>query len=167
MDPADPAMWLITTTSIGPAELGSPEEAFFAALAPSFIPVSHCEGLTSLDAVDPTLGIGMWSSYGGDPSGARFSVRAMSLFADPAASEPMAASPRTASGIRLGSSLDELRAAHPQLEEWVDPRPGGDQKLVTEYTVADDAGHLIFAVRDDHVDAITATLDLPPVGFCS
>lgn len=167
MDPAEPATWIITTTSMGPAALDAGEQEFVAALAPAFVPSSHCEGLTSLDAVDPSLGLGMWSSYGSDPADAdHYSIRAMSIFAEDPPTETVVASPRTEAGIGLGSSLDDLRTAYPELEEWQDPRPGGDQKIVTEYTVTDDQGHLIVALLDDRVNAITATLDLPPTGYC-
>lgn len=168
MDPADPSTWIITTAGIGPSLLGDLDDAAISAsLAPAFVEAMRCEGLTSYDPTAAGSALSMYTAVSGysSPEHPGF-YRAVGITAwDAARLGEVDESPQTPEGIRLGSSLSELETAYPSLESWVDPR--GTSPGVTEYVVADAAGTLLFKVGDDRVLGITATFDLPPVGYCS
>lgn len=167
-DPSDPSTWLITTAGIGFAQLGDlDDEAISASLSPAFEVSTRCEGLTAYDPADPASALQVFTAVSGSetPEHPGF-FRAVGISApDVAELGPVDGTPHTAAGIGLGSSLAELQAAYPSLETWEDPR--GKTPGVTDFVVTDAAGNLVFAVKGDRVITITATFDLPPVGFCS
>ena len=167
-DPADPSTWLITTAGIGPSQLGDlDDDEIVASVAPAFVVDMRCEGLTAFASAAPDSPLSLFTAVSGTstPEHPGF-FRAVGISAPDAAQlGEVEASPTTAEGIRLGSPLSDLRAAHPSVEPWSDPR--GETPDFTHYVVSDSAGSLLLAVKGDRIISITATFDLPPVGFCS
>lgn len=167
-DPSDPSTWLITTAGIGPSQLGDfDDDAILASVAPAFVFEMRCEGLTAFAPAAPDSPLSLVTAVSGTstPEHPGF-YRAVTVSAVEAA--PLGevdASPSTAEGIRLGSALSDLQAAYPSLEAWADPR--GASPGFTDYVFTDAAGSLLFGVKGDRILTITATFDLPPVGYCS
>lgn len=169
-DPANPATWLITTSAIGPAQLGEVDgDAINSVFEPAFTADSMCEGLTGYSPLDPSLGITALtgvSSYESVEHPGFLRTASIRAF-DAALLGPVTGSPRTAEGIGLGSTLAEAAAAYPALAPWTNPRGGADgADGFTDHVITDAGGSLIFAVKSDRIVTITAAFDLPPAGYC-
>lgn len=155
-DAADPSTWMITESGIGRAEIGSSSAA--DALSPSFVQVDWCEGLEYYDAAGPSpVSFGVLTHPGeGGVGGIGVRVRG-----DIPVTGPVAGSPRTDSGIGLGSTLDQLTAAEPDgsfetTAEWHD------------YIVGAGSRWIVFEVSEAEpfVRSITVTEIVPPAGYC-
>lgn len=141
LDPADPASWVITADAVGPIARGADAAATVAELT-AFEANEWCPGtfelrqagaaqimVTTLD--DGTVR-GVWVSGGADPSVA------------------VPGSPATETGVMLGSTMDELSAAYPDLTatNQVGPESYG-------YANGDEAeGFVNFVVTGDRVITI-------------
>ena len=136
VDPADVTTWIITTEGIGPIERGAPYQEVIAGL-PSFEVSEWCpwvaglttEGAGSMILIHPEGGEEITSAW-------------VTGRADAAGTVP--ASPSTETGIMLGSTMDELAAAYPDLQQV--NQIGADS---FGYAVGDDTnGYLDFIVED-------------------
>lgn len=140
-DLADPASWIVTFTGLGPIEVGATVESTVSVMS-AFQPATQeacpwvmayaADGLPSVWLPDPqstgAVGQIVLQAWGGPTT--------------------VSASPKTAQGVGVGSTLEALRAAYPDLTEQ-------QGKYAVFYAVTDGAGHWInFAVTDDLVDAI-------------
>lgn len=127
-DPAQPATWQIGFGGVGPLVLGEPAARQSAALA-AFAPEPPAEGCALRFVTAPSaLRIGA----GEGESGASSIVLTTDHAGDPAAG------PRTAEGIGLGSTIDELTTAYPAARRTSQEGEG----LIT-YAVTDGAGRSI------------------------
>lgn len=139
VDPADVTTWTITTAGMGPIQRGASAEEVIAGLT-TFTSEDYCPGRVALstdgaaslllvhpDGVDEISGV--WANGRADADGV------------------VPASPSTAAGIGLGSTMDELTAAYPDLEPTNQPASSS-----YGYAVGDDAsGYVNFLVENDVV----------------
>lgn len=141
-DLADPASWIVTFTGLGPIEVGAPVEST-ATVMSAFQPATQeaCPWVTAY-AAD-----GLPSVWLPDPQSTGVVGQiVLQAWSGPAAVSE--ASPKTAEGVGVGSTLEALRAAYPDLTEQ-------QGKYAVFYAVTDGGGHWInFSVTDDIVDAI-------------
>ncbi|MDQ0894749.1 hypothetical protein [Agromyces ramosus] len=139
VDPADVTTWLITTGGIGPFERGASYQEVIAGL-PSFEVSEWCPWVAGLSAE------GAGSMILTHPEGGEEIISAwVTGRADEAGTIP--ASPSTEAGIMLGSTMDELGAAYPDLQQV--NQVGADS---FGYAVGDDSnGYLDFIVEDGAV----------------
>lgn len=160
----DPGTWTISGTEVGPIAVEGDYSAETDDLAAAFVHDPACSAVWKLRGSDvppreqPTLFIVQ------DDAGRIAGV-------DISGSSSRAA-PTTAEGLGLGSSLDELRAAYPDLRYAVsgtdDPDPA-DGNPYGVWTTSINGVHVSFSVtstepvRDIWVSADSAT---PPYEFC-
>lgn len=117
-----------------------------------------CEGLAYYAAAGPTpVGFGVITHLGQKGvGGIEIRVRG-----DVPVTGPVAGSPRTESGIGLGSTLDELTVAEPEgtFETGVES---------PDYVVSAGSHWIMFEVStaEPFVRGITVTETVPPAGFC-
>ncbi|MGW8433123.1 hypothetical protein ACWGJ9_18700 [Curtobacterium citreum] len=161
----DPGTWTISGTEVGPIALDGAYDAETDDLAATYVH-SPCYALW-----DPR-----------EPSGP--SGEAPSLFIVPDGSGgisgvdiaglPRPAAPTTAEGLGLGSTLDELRAAYPDLHYTVfdgaapEPDPA-DENPYGVWTTTIDGGHVSFHVTaTTPVNGIWVSIQraTPPTEFC-
>jgi hypothetical protein len=145
MDSADPAAWVIDFDSIGPVGLGQsiPDataalSAFTAQAEPSCPPLTRVE----LGAEGPSI----WLTE--DPLQQLVLIRTDS-------SETVTVTPRTAEGVGIGSSVDEVTAAYPDAQVSEDMNS-------TVYSVGDGPRWINFSTLDGVVDTIVVR-DSPTV----
>ncbi|SFR69825.1 hypothetical protein SAMN05428970_0797 [Agromyces sp. CF514] len=140
LDPADVTTWVITTEGMGPIQQGAAYPEVVAGLPAFEAAEDWCPWVVGLssDGVAPMLLT--------HPEGA---VEITSVWVNGRVADggTAPASPATEAGIRLGSTMDELTAAYPDLEavNQTGPESFG-------YAVGDEAsGYLDFLVEDDQV----------------
>ncbi|GAA1782241.1 hypothetical protein [Agromyces lapidis] len=139
VDPADVTTWTITTGGMGPIQRGAPAEATLAGLT-AFETDEYCPGRIALSA-DGAATLLVIHPEGVDE------VSAVWANGRPDADGVLPASPATEAGIELGSTMDELTAAYPELEPTNQPAAES-----FGYAVGDDAsGYVNFLVEDDTV----------------
>jgi hypothetical protein len=139
VDPADVTTWVITTEGMGPIERGAAYPAVIAGL-PSFEVSEWCPWVAGLT----TEGAG--SMILTHPEGVE-EITSVWVTGRPDEAGTVPASPSTETGIMLGSTMDELAAAYPDLQQV--------NQVAAEsfgYAVGDDAhGYLDFIVEDGAV----------------
>jgi hypothetical protein len=139
VDPADVTTWVITTEGIGPIERGLPYPGVIAGL-PSFEVSEWCPWVAGLT----TEGAGsMILSHPEDGE----EITSVWVTGRPDEAGTVPASPSTENGIKLGSTMGELSAAYPDLQQV--------NQVAAEsfgYAVGDETnGYLDFLVENDAV----------------
>lgn len=146
IDMSDPANWIIGLGAVGPISLGQPIDVAIAAAS------GYVEGESYPDcpvvfldrASYPSLAIPYWP----DDLATRIIVRQVG------GAESPSATPRTVTGIGVGSTTAEILAAYPEASVIVDHAPS-----FVVYSVSDGGSAFInIAVTDD----IVTSLDLSP-----
>lgn len=155
-DAANPADWTVRDSGIGPIELGARfEEA--RAEVPTWTVQDACSWTAFWNDPD-----GAVTAYFAEDSAARDGVTTIDVAALTEAVAPEDA-PRTAEGIGLGSTRDQVRAAYPDAVEQA--ATIGDAMLLR--TGAQGTIFFTFQAGSDVVSAITVTSrDEPPYEVC-
>lgn len=157
-DPDDLSTWVITESGIGPVELGADFDETTAML-PTWTVDENCSWAAYWNAPDQSLSA-YYAQDSEEPSGVTTIDLAAS--ADTAAPDDV---PRTAEGIGIGSTRDEVLAAHPDAAEQTPTIGGGT--LLRVGSPAD--GAIFFAFPDgvETVRAVTVTSrEEPPYEVC-
>jgi len=154
----DPSTWEIDFTSFGPLSRGMPlSEAALSMTAFTPTPNEGCPWMTAYNKVgSPTIVLVALPD-------SDLITQVLLQESEPGAA-PTESSPRTRDGIALGSTLAELTAAYPALEE-VEGPPGEPS-----YSVTDDAGnYLNFGVNEQGIVHVILLRDQPgvPHEYCS
>lgn len=155
-DPDDPSTWTITQDGIGPLVLGAPFADALAAMPEgSRNDTEHCAWSTWWNAPDNSFGLyaARSSDAGTDASSPVLHIDA-SAWTDPTTAD----GPRTAEGIGLGATVDEVKVAYP---DGVDVSLYGGIEAVQ-------VGRIFFQHRDGSlISAITVTSSpQPPYEVC-
>lgn len=146
IDMSDPANWIIGQGAVGPITLGQPLEAAIAAASGYVQGESYPDcPVAFLDRASyPSLAIPYWP----DNLATRIIVRQLG------GTDAASATPRTVTGIGVGSTTSEVLAAYPGASVIVDQAPS-----FVVYSVSDGGSAFInIAVTDD----IVTSLDLSP-----
>ena len=153
IDLSAPQTWIIGDGTVGPLSLGQSREDAKAAMTAFTKEPYQCD----VDLYVSTTSR-MNIVLGPDQSGASVDMILINSSNDPASP-----SPRTAEGIGLGSSVDEILAAYPDIQ-----RP--DPQLYPTYSLAEPDGTWIdFGVDMDTQKVIEITVmhgDYPPPEYC-
>ncbi|MFB7893369.1 hypothetical protein ACFC1I_14300 [Microbacterium sp. NPDC056044] len=156
IDPEDPSTWLITDSGIGPIELGMPFSAALELMPPGTTnDPERCAWLAWWTAEDQDYNVYTAGSSDAADAGP------VGLVATEAWANAVAGpGPRTADGIGVGSTVDEVRAAYPEAVETVD--------TIDSSIVHLRAGRIFFTYREDPVIAsVTVTaMEMPPYELC-
>ncbi len=155
-DPDDPSTWVVTQDGMGPITLGAPfPEALALMPQGTTNDAENCAWSGWWNAPDEDYQVYMARQGDGPEDGPVF------LIATAAWSNPSARpGPRTAEGVGIGSTADEVRAAYPEAIEVADSI---DPSIVYLHV-----GRIYFTYRDDPViTAVTVTTaDAPPYEIC-
>ncbi|MCD5348332.1 hypothetical protein PX701_10575 [Agromyces sp. H3Y2-19a] len=139
VDPADVSTWTITTSGIGPIQRGASAEAAIAELT-AFESEEYCPGIVQL-STEGSASMLLTHPEGADAIGGVWANGR----ADAEGVVP--ASPKTETGVALGSTMDELAAAYPDLAP--SNQTGAESY---GYAAGDEAsGYLNFLVENDVV----------------
>ncbi|WP_165063230.1 hypothetical protein [Marisediminicola senii] len=155
-DASDPTSWTIDFTGVGPLQLGAEFDAARAGMAQFVydVDLENCPGVG--DFTPEAAGIASFITQSVD--GAIVSVTLVGRTGD------STMVPATAEGIGVGSSLDDLTAAYPELEQ------GEFEGTENTYAVAGDAGtYIAFEVNpDDDAVRVISVSDSPltPAEYC-
>jgi len=138
-DPADVTTWVVTTSGMGPVVIGAPAADTVAGLT-AFQSSEYCPGKVALSA-EGVASVLVVSLEGIDE------VHSVWVNGRPDAGGVVPASPATEAGIRLGSTMDELAAAYPELVP--SNRTGPESQ---GYAIGDDStGYINFLVENESV----------------
>lgn len=160
----DPGTWTISGTEVGPIALGGAYDAETDDLVAAYV---HSPCYALWDPREPSGPNGESPSLFIVPDGSGGITGV-----DIAGPSSPGAAPTTAEGLGLGSTLDELRAAYPDLRytlfDVVDPDPA-DENPYGVWTTTIDGGHVSFHVTaTTPVDGIWVSTQhaTPPTEFC-
>ena len=146
-DPSDPSTWVIRFDGIGPVTLGSTLDSVHTAI-PSWTDVTYdvcVEGQRDLTAPD---GLGLVASSANGGAGGVGEVAVWYNFTVSGVKD--LATPRTAEGIGVGSTFDQLMTAYPGIT-----KTGEYNESATYYGLSDGSGAWIaFGVIDGRVEQI-------------
>ncbi|RKR74167.1 hypothetical protein [Frondihabitans australicus] len=141
--PVDPSSWTITTAGIGPIALGGSQTAAAAAAASAYS-VARQAYACPVDFYTP--------HGGGDPklttqafSGDRIDL----IMIGALGTSPAADSPKTPSGIGLGSTQAALLATYPDIES-LSTTVGTTSTFGETYGIEDSSGRWLTFVLDEH-----------------
>jgi hypothetical protein len=157
----DPATWVIGFTEVGPLSIGGSIDeargamtAFADASAPDECPLVVFDGIE--DDV-PTI----WA----EPDAGLTTIAQLVVTGSGGSTEFTSGSPRTADGIGVGSTREQLLAAYPGIEQQNDDEP----PAFAYYALTDGSGRYIdFAVDGEgRVDSIALhDSPVPPSEYC-
>jgi hypothetical protein len=161
----DPSTWTISGSEVGPIALGGDlaSESDDLESAYRLLPTEGCTEGTWTRAGSTTIQLG-WQTTTSNPTVK--SVTSVLLAAEGGAT-PFAPlpGPRTATGISVGSTFEQVRGAYPKLAH-VNPGINGPGSL-WETTLADGVLRFQLGEDGDHVNAIWATTQPDaPMGLC-
>lgn len=154
-DPEDMTTWVVSAEGMGPVQLGQPFADAVAAV-PSWTVDENCSWAAFWNASDQSQSA-YFARQSDDDDGVVTTIDVAALV-DTVAPED---GPRTAEGIGLGSTWDQVMAAYPDAAEQ-QPTIGDETLLRT--------GEVFFAFPDPDagVSVITVTsLDEPPYEVCA
>lgn len=155
--PSRPGTWAISDTGIGPIDIGGDFEETLGELTEWESP-DQCEWTAAWSGEDEYM-IYFAHPDGGGP------IDVISVTAIPDA-VPAGAGPRTVDDLGIGSTKEEVRAAHPDAEEGEAAIGDGSTWLA----VQDGDGRIFFeySADADEADAVTVTDgDEPPYEVCA
>jgi hypothetical protein len=157
-DPSDPSVWLIDFDGVGPATLGRSFEEQRQTL-PGFDDTTDSLCVDSYLRLQAPSGLPLLFVGSEEQSGATAAIELSSTGST--VTDLRQASPKTAAGIGLGSSEQELLAAYPGIEQ-----TGGyiDPEAFPYYGLTDgNGGWIVFGIIDHVVDRIQVAneADLP------
>lgn len=159
-DPADVTTWTVSAQGIGPARLGEAFSDVTAAL-PAWTVVPGCSWTAALSSVDQQ--VSAYFARNSDDAEGDVTTVTFEALAD---SVTPADGPRTAEGIGLGSTRDEVMAAYPAA---VSQKPTiADGELLRVRTQGSAA--MYFEIREGAttVSAVTVTVrPEPPYEVCA
>ncbi|MET3565305.1 hypothetical protein ABIC47_000776 [Leifsonia sp. 563] len=118
-DPADPSTWVIGFDGVGPFKLEAPFDAQ-RAVAPTLKDVT--EQICSASYLDLEATSDLVVRIAGSQDGGQRTAAIVLGISQPQLPQSQADSPKTSSGIGLGSTLDELEAAYPALTNTITVR---------------------------------------------
>lgn len=146
-DPADPSTWMIGFDAVGPLSLGVPFRSQHD-VVPTFADVTDSICVDLQDVLRSPSGFWFYNIGAADGSGQTATIEFGNLGSP--GPDDRAVTPRTAEGIGIGSTRDELLAAYPGIQ-----RTGGYSDTVDYYGVTDDhGGWIVFAVMNEAVWSI-------------
>lgn len=154
-DAADPSTWTVSDTGVGPIALGADFDEALAAV-PDWAVTEGCDWTASWNAPEKAV-----TGYFAEDSEARDGVTTIDVAALTDTVEPSDA-PRTAEGVGVGSTRDDVEQAYPDAVEQT-ATIGGASLLRVQGTI-----FFTFQPGSETVDAITVTsLDEPPYEACA
>ncbi|MGU3645392.1 hypothetical protein ACLBXX_10525 [Microbacterium sp. C23T] len=156
IDSEDPSTWLITDSGIGPIELGMPFSGALELMPPGTTnDPERCAWLAWWTSQDQDYNV-----YTAGSSDAADAGPVGLIATEGWAGAAAAPGPRTADGVGVGSTVDEVRTAYPDAVETPDS--------IDSSIVHLRAGRIFFTYREDPViAAVTVTaMDVPPYELC-
>jgi hypothetical protein len=172
---ADWSTWTVSADGVGPATLGSPAGADDAALRAGFTPAAPLvddTGTVIYPYGCPNTDARIWEGTGGArvvelTTGGTVGTVIIELQGQDGAPARQLG-PTTGEGVGLGSTLDELRAAYPDLAQTRQGAVGGT--LDTTWAIASGDRYIVFQVADgvERVSRVTVSSTSEPViDYCS
>lgn len=143
IDPSDMTTWTLSGEGVGPIDLGAAYPEVLGAV-PDFEKAEWCEGVVRLHREGTATAVLFLSADGASVE--TITVSGMDV-----------AAPATAEGISLGSSMDDLFAAHPDLS--LTNQPAAD--AWTYATPTDAGGSMSFLTYDDEVQMMGVGAGIP------
>lgn len=161
IDTQDPSTWLVTQAGIGPLEWGGPFDAALALMpADSVNDTENCVWTSFWSPADASYQFVIARASDDAPDGPVVTIAAIS---SPGTTQ--VTGPRTAEGVGIGSSLDDLTAAYPEAVP-VDS-PIGDGEGVPRYLQVGDSIFFTYYGGTDVVAGVTVTTaQTPSYEFC-
>lgn len=170
----DWSTWTISADAVGPATLGSPSGADDAALRGAFTPAPPLvddTGAVIYPFGCPNPNARIWDGPGG--AGvvevvAGGSVDTVIIQTGQGDAPTEQTGPTTVEGIGLGSTLDEVRAAYPNLVQTRTDAAGGVRD--TFWAVQEGARYIVFRIPDQGTRVASVTVSStaePPYDYCS
>ncbi len=159
-DPADPTTWVISDAGIGPVTLGGDFAATLGALPDTWTNDDVCSWTAWWNAADSSYGVYFVRGTESDTE----PISEMSVYS---ASEDLAGvdGPRTAEGLGVGATTDEVLAAYPDAEQGTAEIGAGTWMRLA----GDAAGHVFFQFREGEDVAnsvVVTTRDEPSYEVC-
>ncbi len=160
VDPADPGTWIISDAGIGPVTIGGDFAATLGSLPDTWTNDQACSWTAWWNAPDSSSGVYF-------VRGTESDTEPISEISAYSAAEDLAGvdGPRTAEGLGVGSTTDEVLAAYPDAEQGTAEIGTG-----TWLRLAGDAdGHVFFQFREGETIAnsvVVTTRDEPSYEVC-